>query len=466
MSVDIKELLLGFIKNKDFDSLKALIDSIPEELDIPQEFSKGSNLLFYANTPDQKIFKYLLDNPKIKKDCIDKSNGTTALQRNIKNISIDDFKKYLDIVSHDDIKFKFGNEPNLMFSCAYKLRWDLVEELLNRNFPIINNDFHDNILSICSRNKKNELVERILREKKYKFIINNFSSPNSIRYSPLNSKLDKCFSEATDLKEFNQLLLDNTLSKKVKLLSDYVFNFSNNQINYVNLTMIDLCFYLKLDFNYVENFIKTNFNNPMNFCISDAEKKILKQIFDTLAAHYPQERIQILFRCIPSCFVTDLAIEAQDILNMIKKVEANNIPLPKKPKSFADLRILLIRLMRKVEQNNYELTPQLGIKVLERIKLKTEELSVHVPVNNFDLIDASHFINICVGSGEYAKKIMDNESLIVLLKSEDKLKYCVELNYDNFFTIIQAKGEGNSAISKELHLELQEEISKIMEHYS
>lgn len=80
---------------------------------------------------------------------------------------------------------------------------------------------------------------------------------------------------------------------------------------------------------------------------------------------------------------------------------------------------------------------------------------VVVPKVSQELIDAGKALNNCVGDGEYADQIMDNEISIFFLKTNGVITHCFEVDG---FEIVEAKRKSNLEAGQRLLAKLCEEL--------
>lgn len=101
-------------------------------------------------------------------------------------------------------------------------------------------------------------------------------------------------------------------------------------------------------------------------------------------------------------------------------------------------------LLTKLNQVNYKLNQE--ELASEYDGLKYEQLTIKVPLMNYDLIDLGENLNICVGNGYYSKKVLNKESKIIYLLKNDEINACLEFNSNNM-RCIQARGLHNDYLS-------------------
>lgn len=167
-----------------------------------------------------------------------------------------------------------------------------------------------------------------------------------------------------------------------------------------------------------------------------------------ITKHYNDKRVSRLLQkeLLERHYIID---SARTLEQIVKALDGDNLrivsdeeikeSLPKKPKDFKEIHDAYVLMTRKIEQANYKLDQS---RVSHIDGKKIDDLKIWVPEFNHDLIEVGNSMNICVGNGWYADRIMKREINIIVLQKSGKNYVCFE--YTNG-KIAQSKMHSNSA---------------------
>ena len=458
------------------------------------------------------IIKKICDTPQVPEFKIDAllSSFNIVLKSKIKSfnkytikeidsfINKDDIDEYYKIYILNSLKnykvYKLTNINNILnFKSLDLLHFIISNKLYKENQEISFNSFilfnesiqNMNYGSLQVKKKKiNEILKFIFKhyegnqsKQQLNVLLKNKVFTNSYRYK---SKVNNFSIDKNQKKNFliplhllevfdrcsniNEVITNffGTYNKRLDRLITKAF-FINGMINYdifawgiliqplkVNIDI--LCNHLEQNLVpnrlYQEEYIKYEthiFQEYYN------DKRILKLIaqMNKNEIHFMKDSIEMIK------IINKYNDKVQESSQKIKK-------LIKKPKSFKEIHDYLSILTTQIKQKNFDLIGQEKIINLE--KYSNKNLSIKIPLKNYDLIEIGQKLSICVGGGHYANKINNKESLIMTVFKNNQLTYCVELDYNNY-NIIQARGAFNNKVKpKDLDI-ITNIVSKLLINY-
>lgn len=248
-------------------------------------------------------------------------------------------------------------------------------------------------------------------------------------------------------KEKNPLLEEIVGIKNKALLKQFYEVIYNEKDKKVNTEMMNIVFLVKKIFPQIDEqlllplvrvykhsaFISSDYLLPLQNMLSIYNEKRIIGIF----SNYGDEEDFL-----------------EDTVAMYTRVFQNNVNVndifPEKPKNIRELHTIFSRECVKISEPksllNQKLTYLAGKKV--------GDFDVFIPETTYDLINIGNPLNICVGNGLYAQKVIKKQCNIIALKdSSGKFTYCIEFNRNG---IIQARGRSNVSMTGELLKKLQE----------
>lgn len=194
-----------------------------------------------------------------------------------------------------------------------------------------------------------------------------------------------------------------------------------------------------LIFNEVNSYdLKTDVNE---------EQYPTKKLITFLQKKYNETRILKMF------FNTAIdAQELEDLDLMIKRATTKTSEtevlelLPEKPKHFMELHDALDISLTNFSVPNIPLKQREDILDLDGEKI-LNNLVIKVPKTHYDLVKLGNHLNFCIGNGEYTDRINKGKTSVISIFKDGKPLYGIEFNR---YSIKQARGFGNSVLSKSL----------------
>jgi hypothetical protein len=372
-----------------------------------------------------------------------------------------------------DINYKneLGNNYLLM-ALSLKINNYQVSEVINLLVDIFSlkiNDFNhvnENALYLSLYRKNFLLVERIVKAGAKPYLDNN-----------LLIKIDK---DNNTLGIYKKLLHDNNIGKYYNFLNlnyynvsfdsdplifesekemSKIFNIKNKDIlkrieknkifnGKVNTNLMNFIYIVKQSFpNIDDQLLKPLIKGYHNFSyskISISDIEFIKKLF----MFYPEKRMIKLI----SNFDTNhneyghlisSAVTFKKIRQLLSDNDLKNI-LPKKPKSFEQISILIKDYILKIEQPNIKLNQH---NIIQWHNKHFEDYLVSVPKTSHDLITLGTELNNCIGNGYYSKRINIDHKSILSLKKDNKNIYCILFSSDGVY---EARGNLNQHVPNDI----------------
>lgn len=346
--------------------------------------------------------------------------------------------------------------------------WDLALELFNRKATLPLQEKRQNI----------SILEKLtqswdLRAKKLKHLCFETINFPALRYRYTQEQLANMRWRVLPTQLLWDLELSESLEAVLKVESPkikqviYEKIFKKDEINFTFLSFFYIFSGLDLEYNFLCKFFsQVEIDEAYSWTESD-HKRIAASIF-FLKRFYSDKMIEnFLMRTYLTREEEDLEnfdglwhdvyAQAELLENELKDHQIKRI-LPKKLKTLLQFHDELSIMMSKRNQKNYPLE-QMDLNSLHNLKFK--DYSIWVPNTNYELIHTGIELKICVGGGQYGKKIIEKESQIIFLKKDEKVIYCVEFDYDRK-DIIQARALYNAHMSETLESELQDLLNRTL----
>jgi hypothetical protein len=233
----------------------------------------------------------------------------------------------------------------------------------------------------------------------------------------------------------------------LKSFYDCLYNATSKK---VNTEMMNILFLIKKIFPTIDEqlLIPAIKNYTHSAFISE---DLLVQLQNMLST-YNEKRVIQLF----SVYKEDDFLE--DTVQMYERLFENNIEidqiLPEKPKSIRELHSLFSRECEKIEVPKNSLKQDLDY--LDNMEF-SKGLRLFVPRTTHDLITIGNQLQICVGNGLYAQKVLKKQCNIIAIKNEEgKFTNCIEFHKNH---IIQGRGYRNSDMTSSSKTKLLELIA-------
>ena len=102
--------------------------------------------------------------------------------------------------------------------------------------------------------------------------------------------------------------------------------------------------------------------------------------------------------------------------------------LPKKPKTIDDIFVNMQLTLKYAQEKNISLKQE---SILGLDKKTVLDCEIFIPRKHYDLVKCGAVMGQCVGDGNYTMEINKGNSKIILLKKDNKFKYCIELDSKN-----------------------------------
>lgn len=340
-------------------------------------------------------------------------------------------------------------------------QWDLALELFNRKATLPLQEKRQNISILEKLTQSKDARAQRLKNK----VFETLKFP-ALNYRYTNKQLANMRWRVLPTQLLWDLELGSSLESILKVQSPklkqliYKKIFKEEEINFTFLSFFYIFAELDLEYNFLcKLFEQMNMDEVYSWTESD-HKRIAATIF-FLKRFYSNKMIEnFLMRTYLNRQEDDLEkfdglwhdvfAQAEMLENELKDHQIKKL-LPKKLKNLLHFHDEISLMMNKRNQQNYELT-QSDLTSLHKLKFK--DYTIIVPSMNYELIHAGIALKICVGGGQYGKKIIAKESQIIFLNKNDEIIYCVEFDFERK-EIIQAKSLYNANMPDSMEAELQ-----------
>jgi len=168
--------------------------------------------------------------------------------------------------------------------------------------------------------------------------------------------------------------------------------------------------------------------------VEELVKLRIKDI-NALRAHYNERRIIRLMWETPLKGFRD----TMDMMSYIKERVPDAKYLPAKPKSIDHLHNLCVRMMPKINVENFSLKQREDILLMDNTALN-DELTIRVPKTHYDLIDLGEDLGFCIGNGSYSQGVKNGAFSIIALFDKKGARYGIQFSR---YKILEAQGLGN-----------------------
>jgi hypothetical protein len=245
--------------------------------------------------------------------------------------------------------------------------------------------------------------------------------------------------------------LEEMLNLKNKgVLKQFYEVISNPTTKKVNTEMMNILFLIKKIFPNIDEQLLVPAIKKFSHSAFISED-LLVQLQNMLST-YNEKRVVQLF----SVYEEDDFLE--DTVQMYERLFENNIEidtiLPEKPKNIRELHSIFSRECEKIEVPKNSLKQDLDYLDNQPF---LDGLTLFVPKTTHDLITIGNQLQICVGNGLYAQKVLKKQCNIVAVKNKDgKFTNCIEFHKNH---IIQGRGYRNSDMNTTSKTKLLEMIA-------
>lgn len=189
----------------------------------------------------------------------------------------------------------------------------------------------------------------------------------------------------------------------------------------------------------------------------DAEQYPTKKLMTLLGKKYNEARLLKIFF---NHRMDDQEIEDLDVMlkkSIAKSSEAETLSLlPDKPKHFIEIHDALDIALSNFSATNTSLKQREDIIKMDGEKI-LNNLMIKVPRSHYDLVKLGNQLNFCIGNGSYTERVNQGKISIISIFKDGKPIYGIEFNR---YSIKQARGFGNSVLSKELLSALEQVLIK------
>lgn len=294
--------------------------------------------------------------------------------------------------------------------------WDSTFLYLKYNKNDISLDLHEKII-----NKINEQYN-------FNYLISIFGQNF---YKIEKEPVDRLFLKNISEQEFVAYLFNFNTKSTRKILYEKIFNKIKNEINYQLVKLLILLKKTNFSHDSIINFVN-NYSDRVSIGYDSLD--ILVHMINSIKQSFSEKKILLLLGDYFKENISDHILS--DISPMLMLVRGTNINFDTRCKNFNELHDKLVVAIRKVKQQNclfkqqeeFQLKLNPHWQVLNK-NLKKFDLISYIPLYNHDLIDVGQYLSICVGSGTYCEKILNNSLYIMLLKdSLGFVKYCISIH--------------------------------------
>lgn len=424
-----KELIRA-INQVDFAYMKELLGEHQQQL-ISQRKTSGLSYVkesVYVFKKNPKLLYELLKYPEL----YSKVDGSIIYLFN-EGISEKEFLALSIFFDFKELKIK--GFLSLANYAIINKKYKLIEYCINNGIDPEEETNWDSTFLYLICNKKDmgiDFQEKIINKINEQYDFNYLKSIfGKDFYNIEKEPIDRLFFKNRSEEEFiNYLFNFNTKSVR-KILYEKIFDKHNNKINY---SLVKLLILLKKT-NFAHDSI-INFVNNINdhFIINYDSMGVLIGMINSLKKNFSEKKVLLLLNDYIKENISDHIIS--DISPMLLLANGANITVDTRCKNLTELHDKLVVSIRKVKQQNYLFKQQEDFQIklnpyfnelnnnLEKFGLKAV-----IPMYNHDLIDVSQYLSICVGSGTYCEKILNNSLFIMFLKdSFDMVKYCISIH--------------------------------------
>ena len=420
------------------------------------------------------------------KSKIDSIPKLLAYHQHYNNLGLDDFIDKFNIdeeffINNKDTLYSNIRNINLSHKFSNRLFTKLLEmglnppledlyQIIKSNKNLLNDStFIDWYYSSVKKNPTIHRTYLMKSNRRYSFLFQKFSSPywfvnnGVLDFSPwtgnkqfdlLEIKYSKAFEYGSPENMFKERNIKHKSVKKAiyeNLWDDMECSLNTNMLN--NLLSLQRI----ADFD--EQKLLPLINSPNVIEIPIDSSKTIMERFNISKDKYLNTllKTQELFiaKCIAPSQLEHFMVDTCRMLNELDTILSEDrdsrklfvqeglSKIKKDYKDFKELHDMVARLSTKVGQEDFELF-QDDIAEFNGDTFKEGETTyeILVPKTNHELIDAGERLHICVGGGYYAKQVRSGNMLIFLVKKENELVACIELDKNR--KIRQSKSHHNS----------------------
>lgn len=294
--------------------------------------------------------------------------------------------------------------------------WDSTYLYLTYNIKDIGLDLHEKI------------INKISNQYDFDYLLGIFGFDF---YMMVKEPVDRLFfKNASEVDFINYLFNFNTKSTR-KMLYENIFNKRTKSINYQLVKLLILLKKTNFSHDAIINFVN-RFRDVVKIDYDSMD--ILVHMINSIKKSFSEKKVLLLLGDYFKDKISDHILS--DISPMLLLVRGTNINFDTRCKNFNELHDKLVVAIRKVKQQNCLFKQQEEFQAkLNPYKqelnhnLKKFDLISHIPLYNHDLIDVGQYLSICVGSGTYCEKILNNSLYIMLLKDYNGfVKYCISIH--------------------------------------